>query len=155
MANIYARLTQQSDWQSVQVLSPMHKNPFGVQNLNHLLQQRINPPELNKSEVNTPGNVLPCTRYCCIQQIPLQHDIVPWNHQQNNRRILAPLRFMYAHRVCKLQFINFIRCISYILTISTLRIMTERENVIRCWRNDCRSREIFFKDVINLGKGDA
>ena len=30
----------------------------GVQNLNHLLQQRINPPELNKSEVNTPGNVL-------------------------------------------------------------------------------------------------
>ena len=28
-------------------------------------------------------------------------------------------------------------------------------NVIRCWRNDCRSREIFFKDVINLGKGDA
>ena len=56
--NIYARLTQQSDWQSVQVLSPMHKNPCGVQNLNHLLQQRINPPELNKSEVNTPGNVL-------------------------------------------------------------------------------------------------
>ena len=58
VANIYARLTQQSDWQSVQVLSPMHKNPCGVQNLNHLLQQRINPPELNKSEVNTPGNVL-------------------------------------------------------------------------------------------------
>ena len=58
VANIYVRLTQQSDWQSVQVLSPMHKNPCGVQNLNHLLQQRINPPELNKSEVNTPGNVL-------------------------------------------------------------------------------------------------
>ena len=48
VANIYARLTQQSDWQSVQVLSPMHKNPCGVQNLNHLLQQRINPPKLNK-----------------------------------------------------------------------------------------------------------
>ena len=30
---------------------------------------------------------------------------------------------MYTHRVCKLQFINFIRCISYILTISTLRII--------------------------------
>ena len=58
VANLYARLTAQSDWQSVQVLSPMHKNPCGVQNLNHLLQQRINPPELNKGEVNTPGGVL-------------------------------------------------------------------------------------------------
>ena len=59
VANIYARLTQQSDWQSVQVLFAYRiRIPVAVQNLNHLLQQRINPPELNKSEVNTPGNVL-------------------------------------------------------------------------------------------------
>ncbi len=58
VANVYSNLTQQSDWQSVQVLSPMHKNPCGVQNLNQLLQQRSNPPDLNKSEVNMPGHVL-------------------------------------------------------------------------------------------------
>ena len=36
----------------------MHKNPCGVQNLNKLLQQYINPPSSNKPEVNIPGNIL-------------------------------------------------------------------------------------------------
>lgn len=58
VANIYAHLSDENDWQSVQVLSPMHKNPCGVQNLNRLLQEHINPPSFNKAEVNAPGYVL-------------------------------------------------------------------------------------------------
>lgn len=34
----------------VQVLSPMHRQPCGVDNLNRLLQEAINPPNLTKSE---------------------------------------------------------------------------------------------------------
>jgi exodeoxyribonuclease V alpha subunit len=58
VARTYAELAAASDWRSVQVLSPMHKNPCGVQNLNKLLQQYINPPSSNKPEVNIPGNIL-------------------------------------------------------------------------------------------------
>ena len=58
VAQTYAALSQASDWRSVQVLSPMHKSPCGVQNLNKLLQQYLNPPAPNKPEVNIPGNVL-------------------------------------------------------------------------------------------------
>ncbi|MBQ8418024.1 MAG: ATP-dependent RecD-like DNA helicase [Phascolarctobacterium sp.] len=58
VARTYADLVAASDWRSVQVLSPMHKNPCGVQNLNKILQQYMNPPGSNKPEVNIPGNVL-------------------------------------------------------------------------------------------------
>lgn len=58
VARTYAQLTSGGDWRRVQVLTPMHKNPCGVQNLNKLLQKYLNPPSANKSEVNIPGNVL-------------------------------------------------------------------------------------------------
>ena len=58
VARTYAQMTADGDWRKVQVLSPMHKNPCGVQNLNKLLQQYMNPPADNKGEVNIPGNVL-------------------------------------------------------------------------------------------------
>ena len=58
VARLYAELTANGDWRSVQVLTPMHKNPCGVQNLNKLLQKYINPPRPEKLEVNIPGNVL-------------------------------------------------------------------------------------------------
>ncbi len=58
VARTYAEMTADGDWRKVQVLSPMHKNPCGVQNLNKLLQQYINPPSSNKQEVTIPGNVL-------------------------------------------------------------------------------------------------
>lgn len=59
VANTYARLARMYDWREVQVLTPMHKNPCGVQNLNKLMQQYLNPPAGNKPEVNIPGgNVL-------------------------------------------------------------------------------------------------
>ena len=58
VAQLYGDLTLDGDWRRVQVLSPMHKSPCGVQNLNKLLQQYINPPSANKPEVSIPGNVL-------------------------------------------------------------------------------------------------
>ena len=58
VAQKYADMTRDGDWRSVQVLSPMHKNPCGVQNLNKLLQQYINPPSPKKAETNIPGNIL-------------------------------------------------------------------------------------------------
>lgn len=58
VARTYAQLTSGGDWRRVQVLTPMHKNPCGVQNLNKLLQKYLNPPSANKPEVNIPGNVL-------------------------------------------------------------------------------------------------
>lgn len=58
VARTYAQLTADGDWRKVQVLTPMHKNPCGVQNLNKLLQQHINPPAPNKAEVAILGNVL-------------------------------------------------------------------------------------------------
>lgn len=57
-ARTYSALTAATDWRSVQVLTPMHKNPCGVQNLNKLLQQYLNPPAYGKAEINIPGNVL-------------------------------------------------------------------------------------------------
>ena len=53
---LYERETANGNWQEMQVLSPMHKGPCGVQNLNRLLQQRINPPAAFKAEVAHPGN---------------------------------------------------------------------------------------------------
>lgn len=58
VARTYAQLTSGGDWRRVQVLTPMHKNPCGVQNLNKLLQKYLNPPSAAKPEVNIPGNVL-------------------------------------------------------------------------------------------------
>ncbi len=45
-------------WQRVQVLSPMHKLACGVQNLNRLLQEALNPPAPEKSEQPTPFGLL-------------------------------------------------------------------------------------------------
>lgn len=58
VARTYAHLTQYEDWRSVQVLSPMHKTPCGVQNLNRILQQYINPPCPEKAQIAILGNVL-------------------------------------------------------------------------------------------------
>lgn len=58
VAQTYAQMTLDGDWRRVQVLSPMHKSPCGVQNLNKLLQHYINPPSERKPEVSIPGNVL-------------------------------------------------------------------------------------------------
>ena len=58
VARTYAEMTRDGDWRRVQVLTPMHKSPCGVQNLNKLLQQYINPPSATKAEVSIPGNVL-------------------------------------------------------------------------------------------------
>ncbi len=52
VADAYQLLTQDGDWQRVQVLTPMHRNVCGVQNLNRLLQERVNPPSGEKNELN-------------------------------------------------------------------------------------------------------
>jgi len=58
VVDIYAKLTGNGKWQDVQVLSPMHKNPCGVQNLNAMIQKRMNPPRSGKGEINTGGIIL-------------------------------------------------------------------------------------------------
>lgn len=58
VARTYAQMAAASDWRRVQVLSPMHKNPCGVQNLNKILQQYLNPPASFKPEMTIPGSVL-------------------------------------------------------------------------------------------------
>lgn len=45
-------------WQNIQVLSPMHKLACGVQNLNRLLQEALNPPAPDKEEQATPFGLL-------------------------------------------------------------------------------------------------
>jgi len=63
---VYAHMAEQSDspqgrlqaWQDAQVLSPMHKGPCGVQNLNKLLQARLNPPSPLKNEISTAEGTL-------------------------------------------------------------------------------------------------
>lgn len=45
------------DWRSLQVLSPMHKNTCGVQNLNAVLQAELNPPAPFKEELNVAGTL--------------------------------------------------------------------------------------------------
>ncbi len=52
IAATYQQMTADGDRQKVQVLTPMHKNICGVQNLNKLLQERVNPPDENKGELN-------------------------------------------------------------------------------------------------------
>ncbi|MDO4178634.1 MAG: ATP-dependent RecD-like DNA helicase [Phascolarctobacterium sp.] len=57
VAKKYAELTSKDDWRSVQVLSPMHKNTCGVQNLNKLLQACVNPPSIKRAEITFPSGV--------------------------------------------------------------------------------------------------
>ena len=58
ITNLYAAATERDGWQSLQILSPMHKGPCGVQNLNKLLQARVNPPSSRKEEILQPGDVI-------------------------------------------------------------------------------------------------
>lgn len=58
IADVFMHKCMQEGWESVQVLSPMHKGFCGVQNLNKLLQYKMNPPDGNKGEVNSHGNIL-------------------------------------------------------------------------------------------------
>ncbi len=53
VVSLYAKLAANAPWQSVQVLSPMHKNLCGVENLNTLIQERMNPPSPQKEELRS------------------------------------------------------------------------------------------------------
>ena len=57
ITDLYAAAAERGGWQSLQILSPMHKGPSGVQNLNRLLQDRVNPPSSRKEEIRQPGDV--------------------------------------------------------------------------------------------------
>ena len=58
ITNLYADETETEGWQSLQILSPMHKGACGVQNLNTLLQARVNPPSSLKEEIRQPGGMV-------------------------------------------------------------------------------------------------
>lgn len=53
IARLYLQKLDKYNQQEIQVLSPMHKQVCGVQNLNKLLQNIVNPESEEKSEVNT------------------------------------------------------------------------------------------------------
>ena len=57
ITDLYAAAAEGGGWQSLQILSPMHKGPCGVQNLNSLLQDRVNPPSARRDEIRLPGGV--------------------------------------------------------------------------------------------------
>ena len=57
ITDLYAAETEKGGWQYLQILSPMHKGPCGVQNLNRLLQARVNPPSSCKEEILQPGGI--------------------------------------------------------------------------------------------------
>lgn len=58
VAQVYANAVARTDWRSVQVLSPMHRSPCGVDNLNKLLQNTMNPPTADKPQITVFGNVM-------------------------------------------------------------------------------------------------
>ncbi len=58
VAQLYGKIAAEHGLQYVQVLSPMHKNPCGVQNLNKVLQQHLNPPAADKGELVLPGGAV-------------------------------------------------------------------------------------------------
>ena len=58
IADIYMLLAQTYNPQEIQVLSPMHKLACGVENLNKLLQEMINPPAEEKNELTTTRQIL-------------------------------------------------------------------------------------------------
>ena len=51
IVDLYEKLVRTQSWENVQVLTPMHKNVCGVENLNRLLQGRVNPPAPDKPEL--------------------------------------------------------------------------------------------------------
>ena len=53
IAQTYLQKLQTHSQQDLQVLAPMHKQVCGVQNLNKLLQQLVNPASEEKEEINT------------------------------------------------------------------------------------------------------
>ena len=55
---LYARITGGKNWKALQVLSPMHKGVCGVQNLNKLLQERVNPAAPGRGEIIQPGGTV-------------------------------------------------------------------------------------------------
>lgn len=57
VAETYAGAASLNGWRSVQVLSPMHRNPCGVQNLNRMLQERMNPPSPGREEITVLGSI--------------------------------------------------------------------------------------------------
>ena len=58
VAQLYGKVAAEHGLQYVQVLSPMHKNLCGVQNLNKVLQQHLNPPAADKGELTLPGGAV-------------------------------------------------------------------------------------------------
>ena len=58
ITNLYVAETEKGGWQFLQILSPMHKGSCGVQNLNRLLQARVNPPSYGKDEILQPGGIV-------------------------------------------------------------------------------------------------
>ena len=58
ITDLYAHETEDGCWQALQILSPMHKGTCGVQNLNKLLQDRVNPPSMGKDEIVLPGGMV-------------------------------------------------------------------------------------------------
>ena len=58
ITDLYAHETGGGRWQALQILSPMHKGACGVQNLNRLLQDRVNPPAMGKGEIVLPGGMI-------------------------------------------------------------------------------------------------
>ena len=50
VVDLYQQLSARAPLESVQVLTPMHRNLCGVENLNTLLQARMNPPAEDKAE---------------------------------------------------------------------------------------------------------
>ena len=58
ITDLYEAETGTGGWQSLQILSPMHKGVCGVQNLNKLLQARVNPPSPLKEEIRQPGDIV-------------------------------------------------------------------------------------------------
>lgn len=58
ITDLYAAAAERGGWQSLQILTPMHKGPCGVQNLNRLLQDRVNPSSFRKEEIRQSGDVV-------------------------------------------------------------------------------------------------
>jgi exodeoxyribonuclease V alpha subunit len=54
----YVKLAEAHGGQNIQVLSPMHKQACGVENLNRLLQETLNPPGGERREIATPRQAL-------------------------------------------------------------------------------------------------
>jgi exodeoxyribonuclease V alpha subunit len=58
VVDLYAKIGQKLSWENVQVLTPMHKNLCGVENLNQQIQARVNPPRPGKPELKVGFTVM-------------------------------------------------------------------------------------------------